>query len=353
MRNGGENAKSLMDCSSASKDLSALGMNPRTKRFRDCHLATFRHHIVHNGIIATKDQMANTVIMKYPEDISCNTGDTGRVLLSSSTEWNSMETMADDGIDPADKKVRVVTEINIDDYDRALRTSWANLAEALRPMYRGELILRGNPYIKPYDLVQITDPFENIYGVIEVERVITNFASEVGYTTTIIPHLVAIPQSNPSRADAVAAGWSLGLQGLGAVAAGAGLGILGGAIAGGVGVGAVTLGWGTIPGAIGGGLVGAYYGYSVSRTVIDSYLQDAAGAGIWGCLVGRGRFGRNATPVDVLPLIRNGRPWTAGLRGWGIGGWKYRLNRRFQDLARGIKIAGPSLNQVLTKMRWT
>lgn len=330
------------------RQLESLGDNPRTKSFRNYHFVNAQKHIIKNGIIATKEQMANSVILKYPNSVnSVNAGD-GRVLLGNGPgDWSTMEWMANENIYPSEKKVRLVTEINAVEPQQAQRTAFSNLAEALRPMYRGELILRGNPNIKPYDIIYITDPYESMYGMVEVERVITNFDPEVGYTTTVIPHLLTIPQSNSSWIAAQMAGIGLGFEGLVSVAAIAGgSGLLGGA--GGAGLGAL---FGGIPGAklgaLGGGVLGFFLGGYVSWNVTDLIFEEAHGAGLWGVLTGKGRFGNMTTPVDVLPLVRAGHPFTAGLRGWGNEGWQVRLLKRWANIIRGGKIVLPVVKGLL------
>jgi len=313
--------------------------NPRTKRFRDHHYVSAVKDIIANKIVATKEQMANTVVVKYPDDIDYGEGG-GRYFMANNIDWQTMEVMVDKNILPSEKKVRLVTEINAEETEKARQCVWSNLAEALRPMYRGELILRGNPRIKPHDIIWINDPYENIFGPIEVERVLTNFSSETGYTTTVIPQLLAIPQSRSQWMDSMVCGQ---FNALGSLAKMVGTG-LGAGIA--TGLAAKSLMPGVIRNvpfvgtgmALAAGLIGGGAGV-IGQGIYQSWkLNEESGAGIWGNMMGRGTYGRQQIPIDIIPLIRNNVPWTAGLRGFGDGNWQLRMFKKIANFKRGLSI---------------
>ena len=328
--------------------------NPRTKRFRDHHMADALQHIIKNGIIATKEQMANTVVVQYSNNIGNYTEGGGRYFVAYDKHWSTFELMVNENIQPNEKKVRLITELNIDQSIGAELAAYSNLAEALRPMYRGELILRGNERIKPHDIIWINDPYENTFGPIEAERVITHFGPDTGYITTVVPHAICIPQSRSSWIDCMVCGqlnalkslgWIGGATLLGGVLGTAASPILGGAAGGAGGFamggpagGAVGIGTGSAVGlilapvgAIGGagiGLIGSYMWQSWK-------LNEESGAGLWGNLTGRGRYGSMRAPVDIIPLVRNGSPWTAGLRGWSDADWTLRIFKQWSNITRG------------------
>jgi hypothetical protein len=305
----------------AGKEAESYEFNPRTKRFRDVHFVDSARHIIKNNIIATKSQMANTVVIKYPDDVDEEeAGD--RYFVPSDIDWNTMEWMVDDNIQPSEKKVRLVTEVNADSDKKAELCAYSNLAQALRPMYRGELHIRGNEKIKPFDIIWMADNYENVYGPIEVERNILRINIQTGFTNTIVPELVTIPMSRSSWMDAQI----LGVFNAAKTMAKSSLWSMGGMAAGLVS---------PIPG---GSVIGAAAGYIISSQVYGDKLEEETGAGIWGNLTGRGRYGNMLTKVDMIPLIRNGIPWTAGLRGFGDGNWKLRYEKRWSDVKRGASI---------------
>jgi hypothetical protein len=74
--------------------------------------------------------------------------------------------------------------------ERAIQLARANLADAFRDMYQGELIIRGDPTIKPHDLIYINDVYNRVIGTAGVGRVIYNLGPQTGFTTSIKPDLL-------------------------------------------------------------------------------------------------------------------------------------------------------------------
>ena len=58
-------------------------------------------------------------------------------------------------------------------------------------MYQGDVGILGNPSIKPHDRVYIHDTYEDMMGMFEVEAVIHNMSAETGFTTSIMPDVIA------------------------------------------------------------------------------------------------------------------------------------------------------------------
>ena len=58
-------------------------------------------------------------------------------------------------------------------------------------MYQGDVCVLGDPSIKPYDRVYIHDTYEDMMGMFEVEAVIHNMSAETGFTTSIMPDVIA------------------------------------------------------------------------------------------------------------------------------------------------------------------
>lgn len=86
----------------------------------------------------------------------------------------------------------------------AKRVALWHLKKNLQDIYSGEILVIGDPSIRPFDLVYIADAYERIYGIFEVEKVIHHFTSETGFVTSIVPNaLVTI--NDPMRWSAFAA----------------------------------------------------------------------------------------------------------------------------------------------------
>jgi len=80
----------------------------------------------------------------------------------------------------------------------AKRIALSHLRENIKDIYGGELLVIGNPDIKPHDLVYIADVYERMYGMFEVEQVIHHFTSELGFITSITPNAL-VTVNDPAR----------------------------------------------------------------------------------------------------------------------------------------------------------
>jgi hypothetical protein len=72
----------------------------------------------------------------------------------------------------------------------AQRYGMAHLFHALKDLYQGEIVITGEPAMKPYDQVYLYDSYNDMFGVFEVEQVTHIFSSETGFVTAIVPDLV-------------------------------------------------------------------------------------------------------------------------------------------------------------------
>ena len=72
-------------------------------------------------------------------------------------------------------------------YEIAWRATARALQESMKDMYTGEIIIMGDTAMKPYDIVEIYDSYEDISGSVEIETVVHTFSVETGFTTSITP----------------------------------------------------------------------------------------------------------------------------------------------------------------------
>lgn len=80
----------------------------------------------------------------------------------------------------------------------AKRIGLAHLKENIKDIYGGELLIIGNPDIRPHDLVYLADVYERMYGIFEVEQVVHHFTSELGFVTSITPNAL-VTVNDPAR----------------------------------------------------------------------------------------------------------------------------------------------------------
>lgn len=65
------------------------------------------------------------------------------------------------------------------------------LKENIWDMYQGPLTIIGDPTIKPYDRISITDFFQEVHGDVQVRDVVYNLSPSTGFTTVVYPDLIA------------------------------------------------------------------------------------------------------------------------------------------------------------------
>jgi hypothetical protein len=80
----------------------------------------------------------------------------------------------------------------------AKRIALSHLKENIKDIYGGELLIIGNPDIRPHDLVYLSDVYERMYGIFEVEQVIHHFTSELGFVTSITPNAL-VTVNDPAK----------------------------------------------------------------------------------------------------------------------------------------------------------
>lgn len=275
-------------------------LNPRMRPFRQYHLLSTYEDIMENQMSCTRGAMWNGVTIANGKD-------------------TPLELWSDDGIVADDRIMKFFQEPNADTdiYNVGQSEStplgdftmnkyvvgFSRLAQGLRFMYRGQLVCRGRPEIKPWDVTYVYDHYNHIYGPVEIERVTHHFSAETGFVTTVVPHMLAIPNNHLDHWQTMLQNWKLGAMAVGssiavgAVATGLLLLLTPVGLAVGVGIG------------LGAALAG--------KTVGDFFVREATGTDILGLFAGVGRMGGLKTPVKIIPLNRMGVPWTAALRGWG------------------------------------
>lgn len=206
---GGTNAAKV---AKAAGDMSAAKQAPFMKTFRTHHYVDSDKDIIANNIVATTASMWNTVVINAPKDDPADTSVSDGTLLHRGTQlrsdvgWEYWPKMSQSkviglqfhpGLTLENKKIRVFTELNAVSEELKAKIACRHLADGIKKMYRGHLIIRGKN-IRPYDRITIDDHYNDIKGTVEVESVVHSFSAETGWTTNIIPE--AICDANPGAA---------------------------------------------------------------------------------------------------------------------------------------------------------
>lgn len=65
------------------------------------------------------------------------------------------------------------------------------LKDSVKEMYQGYLIVLGDPSVKPYDRMQISDAYEDMDGLCDIREVVHTLNPYNGFTTTITPDAIS------------------------------------------------------------------------------------------------------------------------------------------------------------------
>lgn len=83
-------------------------------------------------------------------------------------------------------------------YKSAKRVGISNLLYGWQQEYQGQLLLLGEPGIRPHDYIMLNDSYANMYGVSVVREVIHSFNTNTGFTTSVTPGLIGFSTSQES-----------------------------------------------------------------------------------------------------------------------------------------------------------
>jgi hypothetical protein len=157
----------------------------RFEPFRRYHLLTSDRDIVWNGIMGTENAVSNAVDVTYFADENIkDIYDFGAVVQTAVFKAHAFI--------PEDQlRIAPVRWPNCKGYALAMRYGMGELLARIKDMYRGEIILRGNPRIRPWDIAILVDNYNDMVGPVEIEQVVHTFSHETGFITEIKPSAVA------------------------------------------------------------------------------------------------------------------------------------------------------------------
>lgn len=162
--------KELFEKSSAIK-------KPLSKPFSQCHVYNGYTDIVANKIKATEDGMATNVIATFQNGLTSKT------------------MCADIDIYQTKQKTAVVN-VDVDMTYLGGRfqdnTACQILRDFMKDMYKGDLIVLGDPSVKPHDLFYIEDSGNKMNGIAGVKQVVSHMSFETGYVTNICPDAIVV-----------------------------------------------------------------------------------------------------------------------------------------------------------------
>lgn len=154
-------------------------LNYRFEPFRRYHLVTSGRNLCLNTIGLTNYAAANTMAVKYYTD-----SEKGEAI-------NDYEIVkAHEGIPEEDVKMKTIDYSQCKGKELALRYGIGSLIYEMKQAYTGELLVLGNPRMKPWDIVILVDAYNDMVGPVEIEQIVERISFESGYITEIKPNMV-------------------------------------------------------------------------------------------------------------------------------------------------------------------
>jgi len=199
---------------------------PNMKVFRVHHFADDDHNIIQNNMVATTREMWNTVVIEHPSPGSAESTLSSEDQLytegriSSGTNWvyypkqevtGVIGLQFHPGLTLSNKKIKVFTELNCQSPELAAKLACGHLAQGIRKMYRGNILMLGKN-IKPYDRLILGDKYTKMSGPVEVESVVHHWNPQQGWVTNVIPN--AVCDANPGAGILQTAAMEAAFQGV-------------------------------------------------------------------------------------------------------------------------------------------
>ena len=194
------------------------------------HSANSWEDILSNGIVASADSMYNHVEVLYsnepsPESRMSQARYKTDALLSYDQDMDFLRTYSVfmKNMDPnwfleSDQANAYMNAGKMDPgIQRQLmltpnKISQQVLMNVLRPMYQGTLDLLGNSHIRPWDIIHIHDDVNDMYGMVEVEQVVTSISATEGFTTSLVPNLLVYDKNLARSFDETTLGIITGIR---------------------------------------------------------------------------------------------------------------------------------------------
>lgn len=174
----------------------------KRKPFQQYHIYTSHTDIIGNKIAASDKEIRTVAVGIYKGDdwLSASTQTVGPMYLDIDIypENQKMTTINCDfehrSFDlpftiPIASKVKE-DFLDQEGYKVAWRATANGLKNTVKDMYTGELIVMGDPAVKPYDKMFVYDTYLDMQGMFEVETVVQTFSVETGFTTSLTPDCV-------------------------------------------------------------------------------------------------------------------------------------------------------------------
>ena len=167
--------------------MSALLAHYRTKPIIQYHTATSGIDIIQNNIKADTRGVYTGVKLFYVDDIE-EFAENG---MKQTDFDKTLDMYLDDTLRPEDIHMKEYRFFNCQGTDVAYRYGSGLLLDNTRRLYKGEIILQGNPDIEPWDVVFISDATTDMIGAVGVRTVEHIISANSGFISVVTPDVKA------------------------------------------------------------------------------------------------------------------------------------------------------------------
>ena len=144
------------------------------------------HHLIDNGIITSARDTFNAVDIAYVKNATdAFPSGSGAPSPSAFYTTDNKKVKCNEAIREDFCRYFSTRERNCEGPWFAERYAYSYLFRSLKDLYSGEIVITGEPEIKPYDQIFLYDTYNDLTGPIEVEQVTHIFSQETGFVTVI------------------------------------------------------------------------------------------------------------------------------------------------------------------------
>jgi len=161
------------------------------KPFRSYHLITSQINLISNNIVSSAYSTFNAATIEYSKD--------GAQVEEEKLKFGDPATLSvkADSLIPEEEIREIYAGFeNCYGDEQAKRYAQSLVWKSMKKGYRGTLVIRGNPEIKPHDICYVFDTYTDMYGPVEVEQVIHRFSYHTGFITEIVPMMCVHTNEN-------------------------------------------------------------------------------------------------------------------------------------------------------------
>lgn len=169
---------------SNSRRMNYLKRQGIIRPFRRYHLLSSDHHIISNNIQTDSRNVANTIAVQWADQKEF---DGNKISLK---DEQTFILKVDNALPTEDIRTQYAQFVNVTNEVLAKRYALGLLCRNMKRCYAGDIVIIGNPRIKPYDICYLYDENSDMVGPIEARQVTHFFSQETGFITEIVPDMV-------------------------------------------------------------------------------------------------------------------------------------------------------------------